>query len=150
MLFNKRHSACLCSASNLLNLLPGSGREPACSHLCCEAMRQAKNKLSAGPKLFKDIVCTCNLTAGKRKLWFHWSWLEWWFFFFAQPIRASSSLRYKSCIQIFRVKLVLQKAGKDVSSGACSSFYSEGTIKLGEGVLIVVESWWLGGKSSCF
>lgn len=45
---------------------------------------------------------------------------------------------------------MLQKAGKDVSSGACSSFYSEGTIKLGEGVLIVVESWWLGGKSSCF
>lgn len=66
MLFNKRQSACLCSASNLLNLLPG--REPARSHLCCEATRQAKNKLSAGPKLFKDIVCTCSSTAGKKEI----------------------------------------------------------------------------------
>lgn len=96
MLFNERHSICLCSVSNLLDPLLGGGSEPAPSHLGCED----KNTLTAGPKLCKDIVCTCNLTAGKRKLWFHWSWLEWWFRPPAPPIWASSSLQEKSGVEI--------------------------------------------------
>lgn len=128
MLFNERHSVCLCSVSNLLDPFLGGGSEPAPSHLCCED----KNTLTAGPKLCKDIVCTCNLTAGKRKLWFHWSWLEWWF----HPPHTNLSIFQSSgeircwnsgwgwCCSLL----------KDVSSRTCSGFYPEVMIKPREGV----------------